>query len=429
MAPLDSAMAADGYSSVTTLAELAAMMLGLQPGASASRSDAALKANASARVNIGRIRLMMTRLGVRDVGDLFRPNGKGGYDVAEWIDGGRLPSGGMDPAYALQADTTRKNHYSTLVMIADAEKSCAAFARTVPDAARDHFRAKLHELSENVRASVRRNELSDRELRSILPWSCIEAKYAQHRDELDADDRLLVDYWLMDPMEFPPKRLDVGDCLLVRSRAAAARVSEKQDYLLLLPPPKKRRSASASAKGAAGSGGRQRRSVKPAPAPAPVPEAARWTAELHLRSYKTAKHYDEFVQELPPALAEAVAANVEAEAAGGAWRKYLFQSKTGRARPLTDNTFGRRVTAAFQRLTGVPIGASNLRKAFVSHLLNTPDLSQEQLGLVARRMMHSENTQRDYRRVDIRLSLQRLVDADGGAPAPDDPRCDPAGAA
>jgi integrase len=155
----------------------------------------------------------------------------------------------------------------------------------------------------------------------------------------------------------------------------------------------------------------------------------RWTAELHLRSYKTAKHYDEFVQELPPALAEAVAANVEAEAAGGAWRKYLFQSKTGRARPLTDNTFGRRVTAAFQRLTGVPIGASNLRKAFVSHLLNTPDLSQEQLGLVARRMMHSENTQRDYRRVDIRLSLQRLVDADGGAPAPDDPRCDPAGAA
>jgi hypothetical protein len=62
---------------------------------------------------------------------------------------------------------------------------------------------------------------------------------------------------------------------------------------------------------------------------------------------------------------------------------------------------GRRLEATLRRLTGVPVGASNLRKAYLSHLLNTPDVSQRRLRDAARLMMHGTDVQMGYRRVDL----------------------------
>jgi hypothetical protein len=264
------------------------------------------------------------------------------------------------------------------VLLNKSAKACAAFAAGVPDAARDFFRARLKALSEEVRTAVRKNELTDRESRSILPWETVMAKYKENRDTLKDEDRLIVDFWLVDPMEFPPKRLDVGNCLIVSGAAGASAVPATQDYLLV-----KRRQG---------------------------------FSELHLRNYKTSKHYGEFVQALPPALTAAIIADLDADAelrrpeakakqakakARAPWRRHLFQSRQGRGGPVADNTFGRQVATAFERLTGVPIGASNLRKSFVSFLLNIPDISQERLGIIAHKMQHSEDIQRLYRRVDI----------------------------
>lgn len=376
------------------LEDIARMLVGFedrQTGSGAASSRArlanALKSSPSARANHGRLRMMLDRAVDAEGAEkekramaLYETNKKGGYDVAAWIDEGRLPNGRRDPDYEVRAVSSRKNFYSTLVMVADPAKACAAFATGVPDAARDFFRARLKALSEEVRTAVRKNELTDRESRSILPWETVMAKYKENRDNLKDEDRLIVDFWLVDPMEFPPKRLDVGNCLIVSGAAGARAVPATQDYLLV----------------------RRRQGF----------------SELHLRNYKTSKHYGEFVQALPPALTAAIIADLDADAelrqpeakakqanakakARAPWRRHLFQSRQGRGGPVADNTFGRQVATAFERLTGVPIGASNLRKSFVSFLLNIPDISQERLGIIAHKMQHSEDIQRLYRRVDI----------------------------
>ena len=357
------------------LAWASARLLGLPAGADADRLRAAQRGNASAKANIGRVRVLLDRLyGAPDQADvlrLYQPGAGGGLDAENWIERGELPGGGADPRYDVKAASSRKNFYTTLVMLADPDKACAEMARRVPEETRRRYRERLNQLAEEVRAKDRRNELSDREKRSILPWGTIMRLYAEKADELKPDDRLIVDFWLVDPMQFPPKRLDFGDCAIVQGSK---------------PPP------------AAGNYLRVR------------PGGAAPSAELHLRDYKTARHYSEFVQELPPALARRVVDNLDADAAerGAApkaarasWRKYLFQSRHGAPGPVADNTFGRQVSSAFRRLTGVAIGASNLRKSFITHLLTRSDKSQAELGEIARRMLHSEEMQRLYRRVDI----------------------------
>jgi hypothetical protein len=406
-----------------TLAWVACRLLGLPDGASAAEREAAAAENVSARANIGRVRLLLERLsgaepGARavdgaDVTRLFARNARGGYDVEEWIERGALPGGGADPRYEITASTSRKNLYSALLLLADPERQCAEMARRqrpagkgvsaasgaqVAAAAR-RFRARSNQLAEEVRVTGRRNELSERERRSILPWGSIMARYAERRRALKPDDKLIVDFWLTDPVEFPPKRLDFGDCVVVPEldpHDTTARLNRVDGNYLRVRP--------ARSKG------------------------ARDFAELHLRDYKTARHYREFVQVLPPSLATRVVRNLDAEAEAeieaemrargeelgpdrpssaqvrARWRAYLFQARHGAPGPVADNTFGRQVSTAFRRLTGVPIGASNLRKSFITHLLAQPDVSQARLAEVARRMLHSEEMQRGYRRVDIAKS-------------------------
>lgn len=137
------------------------------------------------------------------------------------------------------------------------------------------------------------------------------------------------------------------------------------------------------------------------------------TGVLTLRDYKTAKHHGTFVQTLPPPLLAAARAALAPHPA----QRFLFQTPDGR--PVPDNTMGRRLSAAMKRLTGVPVGASNLRKAYLSHLLDTPGLSRGRLAEAARLMMHAEGAQQfGYRRVDLG-DLRALGDPATSAPSRD----------
>jgi hypothetical protein len=173
-------------------------------------------------------------------------------------------------------------------------------------------------------------------------------------------------------------RVELGDVRIVQTAAAVKRLRDDQDYLLM-----KRKAPS---------------------------------AHLHIRQYKTQKAYGEHVRKLPKRLVDAILKNLDA--GGKPWRKWLFQSRNGAPRPLLDNTFSQQIDTAFQRLTGVPIGASNLRKSFISWL-KTSEMSVEELEDIALKMMHSLDQQAKYKRIDIKRTLDMLGGDDGGEDAHD----------
>jgi hypothetical protein len=280
-----------------------------------------------------------------------------------------LPSGLPDPEYAMNGDGTRLSMYVTLVMMCNPGKCCAAVAGAVPEAARAFFVARMVALSSSEEARRRENQLSDRERGSILPWDAIQERYRRRRGLLAPRDRLVADLYLMCPQENPPKRVDYGAVRLVWSSGGpeSCEPPAEGDYLVLSP-----------------SSGR---------------------GFLRLRSYKTHSTYGDFEQELPRELAAEVLRGLPAEPV--CWRAYLLQGGADAKYaspggiPMSESALKTRVTAAMISLTRVAIGVSNLRKSFVSHLLNVPDMSEARLHEIARLMMHSLDMQRGYRRVDL----------------------------
>lgn len=352
------------------LPEVVALIAGC-PGGGPRRLESTLRRDATARSNASRLGLMAGRLGFED--DVLRLFTEGGGAVAEaWVERGELPGGGRDPEHRGYSDASRKNMYSTLSMLANPAKCCAELAAAVPEAARARFRARLEEATGAVRGRVKKNLLSEREMRSILPWGTIMERYAKRRSELqDPQDRLIVDWWLACPMEFPPKRRDFGR---VRVMRAPPRLGPEAGDRLVLP--------------------------------------ARGPGRLRLSGFKT-DNGQGFETDLPAPLDRIVREDLDQDAGRGRWRRYLFHARKGdRSRPLNDAAFGLQVATAFERLTGVPVGISNLRKSFVTHLLSLPDKSDEELEEVAARMMHSRATQMGYRRVNIKDSL---AEEGGGA--------------
>jgi hypothetical protein len=327
----------------------------------------------SARTNLARASLMMRRIGIDDARELFRRHA----DVVAWVDGGLLPGGREDPEYSFRSTATRKNQYSTLVMLATRGKCAEELARQVDSADAAVFARRLAELSDTVREESERSQLSARESGAILPWPEIERAYESRRPEIGADSEvgLLLDWLLADPRGFPPKRLDFGAVLLVRTRdrgdAAAARAPVSRDFLAIHPS---------------------------------LP-----TSELHLRSYKTHVHYGEFVQTVPPAVTAAVVRFMSARG----WRRWLFCTSDGRT--LSPGALGHRISSAMRQLTGVPIGASNLRKSFVTSALTDPRISAGELRTLAEKMMHSTAVQARYRRIGLGVGHDDAADDDAEA--------------
>jgi hypothetical protein len=195
---------------------------------------------------------------------------------------------------------------------------------------------------------------NERELARLADWGSIQRDYASRRDALPARERLLADLFLMHPLN-PPKRLDYGRVRLFRGS----------------PP-----SPSAAAR---------------YPNYAVVRGAERVT--LVLREYKTSAAFGRFEQELPAPLARAVW-----ESLRGDDREWLLQAPEGG--PLGDNRLGKMLSRAMRRLTGMAVGASNLRKSFVTQL-RAGGASEAEMQRAADLMLHSTAMQRTYERRNI----------------------------
>ena len=306
---------------------------------------AGCKSALSAEANLARVRMAARRLGCEPAGLYADPAA-----VVAWVEGGRLPDGRADRRWAMKSEASQKNVYSSLLKVA----SCVGgVLLDVPDEARRLFSERMTALAAGFEKARLENALTEREAVAMLPWTALREAYASRRGALaSASDRLLLDLYLMCPDENPPKRLDYGALQLVPEGGEAP---ETGNCLFSCLPD---------------------------------------GCTLLLRDYKTAASYGAFEQRLPDALAAEVLAFVRA---AGPDRRYLFEAEGGG--PVSDNTLGRRLSTAVRRLSGVPMGASNLRKAYVSHLLNTRDISQARLHETARLMMHSPVVQQDYRRV------------------------------
>lgn len=355
----------DGGAPSFALRDVGLLLLRLPPTATQRRFEAELRKNRSAAANYARLRLMMDRMGEGDALRLYRrDDATGEYPVARWIDEGVLPDGERDPDYAFRSDSTRKNHYTTLVMMSTPGKCCDALAERVDDAARAHFRARLAAMAGALRsagpAAKGGNDGKDgndgndgRDGKDGMTWADVRRAYADPvalaRLDGSPDDRLVVDWWLAGGDAFPPKRRHFGAVAVVSSASRGA--APDVDRLVL-----DRRGGAVLI--AAGEG-----------------EAAG--------------------ERLPAAVAKAVRDILDG--GGGRQqqrRRWLFQSKTGAPRPVSDNTFGQQVKAAFRRLTGAGLGINALVRMYLTELDAREDLGPDEKREIRRRMMLGGSTSR-----------------------------------
>lgn len=309
-------------------------------------------------------------------------------EAAAWIERGVLREPGIlfglagprevrDPRHGMKSDASKRGYFSTLLKVLSLRPVAAELARRSAvrganggvsaeaiEAARALFAERLGALTDSWRAAADSSEVSERESRSILPWSELVSAHAAKRGELGAEDRLVADLYLLCPDENPPKRLDYGEVRLLRGDKTCA--------------------------GAEGAEGRSDGNT-----------LRLCDGVLTLREYKTSCHYGVFVQRLPERLLAEVRAFVADCAGRGAERRYLLEA--GGGGPLSPSALGARVSAVMRRLSGVAVGASNLRKAYLTQLMNTPNLSLRRQKEAARLMMHGFGAQQQgYRRVNLR---------------------------
>jgi integrase len=270
-------------------------------------------------------------------------------------------------------------YYNSLSAIANPKK-LERVASEVPPEARELYNQRAADLSREVKEAQLENRLSERELTTILPWMSIQEMYRAGRGELDPQERLLADMYLCcyDVPEGAPRRLDYGEVRIFKNSrdaemyASAKGEDEDGNYIVL-----------------------DRSSGK---------------ATLVLRNFKTFRHYGEYRCELPGALAREVFRSVRADP-----REYLFYKHCGsackRKEPLRANTFGVRLSATMEKLTGKAIGVSNLRKSFITWLYNCNDKSEKELLEYASAMGHSTDMARLYRKINIDQSVAAAEEA------------------
>lgn len=292
----------------TSLRDVGLMLLRLPPDATQRRFEAEMRKNKYAAANYRRVRTMLDRLGESDVLRLYGRDETGAYPVEMWIDDGTLPGGEKDPRYSFGSDSTRKNHYTTLVAMSTRGKCCDALASLVDDGARAHFKARLADLAGSLRGGAADDTVAGP---AAPTWADVARAYAdpERLGRLSPPDRLIVDWWLAGGDAFPPRRYHFGRVAVTRSSPRS--LPPEQDYLFF---------------------------------------DRRGGAFLRVAGR------DE--ERLPPAVVKAVRDSVEAD--GTKRRRWLFQSRSGAARPVSDNTFGQQVKTAFERLTGTGLGINAL---------------------------------------------------------------------
>jgi hypothetical protein len=259
---------------------------------------------------------------------LYARNGSGEFDVAEWIDRGTMPDGSYDPLYAIKSDATRKNHYTTLVMLSTPGKCCDALAVMISPEARMYFKRRLADLANLARERYGGGGSDaggvDEE---SATWEEITDAYRDpdRLSLLGPEDRLIVDFWVMCGPGFPPQRQDFSNVVISRSRAS--RAVPGQSYLFFRDD----------------------------------------SAFITI----TAREGISVKRDLPLELSKSIKKHLDEHG----WRKWLFQSRSGKPRPLKPNTYGQQVQAAFHRLLSKRLGVNALARAYSRRRL------PEQIGI------------------------------------------------
>jgi integrase len=296
------------------------------------------EADATTRNTYVAIRRLAIETGSEDdVGKLYR-DWKG---VVAWVNGKDSPP---SPASKLC-------YYSALSAAARLVPAVSASA-----ASKKMFRAEAAALSKRIRDERAGSLLDEREKLAIMPWPNILAAYDKGRGKLSDTDGLVAALYLAggDDPAGAPRRLDYNAVRVFIGKA-----------------------------------------------PLPIPEGMNYVVvrsstrvDLVLQEFKTSKHYGPYSVALPASVSRVIHRSVELRP-----RDWLVHDDAGR--PLTASAFGRRVARVMKRLTGKPIGASNLRKSFVSWLFSRGDLSPERFAEYARAMNHSTSEQQAYCRRNI----------------------------
>lgn len=290
------------------LRDVGLLMLGLPAATTHKRFENAMRLNGSARANYNRLKVMLDRMQESDALRLYDKNSEGTYDVAEWIDKGVLPSGERDPKYSFGSDATKKNQYTTLVMMSTEGKCCDELASRVSENSKSYFKTRLAQLAKSIRKD---DDMENRSDNSDVSWNDILNAYENHttmtNSKLTPEDILILDWWLAGGNEFPPMRHHFGNVMVSKGKRE---IQSDQDYLYF----KKER------------------------------------AFLIIAGHPEIQ--------LPESLSKKVKRNLDAD--GKRWRKWLFQSRSGKVRPVENNTFGYQVKGAFKKLTGKNLGINQL---------------------------------------------------------------------
>lgn len=302
--------------------------------------------------------LMMRRVGVDNLLDLYATDRNGKIAGAEWIEGHDV------------SDASKARYYSSLMSAANPEKHGGIIARHVGDAVREKLREKMRRYDRRVKSRMDDNLADDRELRSILPWQDIVAGYKANRAKLGDQQGLIADLYIgfADSPEAAPRRLDYNNLRVYASKPKGKQGS-KANYVV------------AKKDG---------------------------TVSIHLAEFKTAASRAGPIEAaLPPGLSASIVASLGSKP----WRRYLLYRTRGsqRCEPLSAHLLGYHVRETTEALTGKKIPVNSLRKSFITWL-HGKNLSVAVLKRYAYNMGHSVETAALYRRINISDS----VDYEGG---------------
>lgn len=305
--------------------------------------EAALKAecNATSRNLWTCARRLMTVLGCDDVLELYSRH----REVVAWIESAEAPP----------ASASKMTFYSSLAALANPDRMLG-IARHVPPSARLRYLKRASAMSRAVREEHAQNRLDPRERAAILPWPNIVSAYRRHRDALSDSQRVIAALYLAggDNPAGAPRRLDYN-AVRVFHRKPPPSVSPNLNYIVVHSPTE---------------------------------------VDLVLQEFKTRKHYGPYNARLPAAVSRVIHESLRRRP-----RDWLLHDSAGL--PLTPSGFGRRLTGTLKRLTGRPIGASNLRKSFITWLYSREGVPRRRLEEYAKAMNHSPAEQRSYRRKNI----------------------------
>ncbi|AUF82184.1 hypothetical protein TetV_092 [Tetraselmis virus 1] len=290
---------------------------------------------------------LMSELKTDNVLELYRDNKK----TSEWIESDNAPP----------SNASKLMYYSALNYLSNPDKS--KIAHKISKSKRRYFLDKANELGKIVRKEDGKNKLDSREKQAILPWKYIVSCYSRNRHTLNDDQQLIAALYLAggDNPAGSPRRLDYNAIRIYHRMPDNPNHSE--NYIIIHSSD---------------------------------------NIDIVLQEFKTRKYYGPYNARLPVKVSRIIGDSVLRKP-----RSWLIENDEGG--PITAKQLGQRIRTTTAKLTGTPIGASNLRKSFITWLYEKPGMTEGRLEVYAKAMNHSPSEQKLYRRKDINKTVKNLI--------------------